>query len=154
MPELTIRDAVAGDLEQLVPLLDQLRESSEHPERPRSELVEAHREALRKISTSDFMCLLVAESNGRITGTCMLVFSPGLTHQGRPWCVLENMVVDGSARGSGVGAALIEEAVARAAGRDCYKMSLTSNLKRSAAHRFYEANGFANAHKGFTHYFD
>jgi GNAT superfamily N-acetyltransferase len=39
------------------------------------------------------------------------------------------------------------EFLAREAG--CYKLTLTSNKRRTDAHRFYERLGFARTHEGF-----
>ena len=52
-------------------------------------------------------------------------------------------------RGEGIGAALVDAAVAWAAQRGCYRIQLTSNVARREAHRFYEANGFTASHVGF-----
>jgi GNAT superfamily N-acetyltransferase len=56
--------------------------------------------------------------------------------------IYEDLVVDVSCRGQGIGRRLIEDALARAAARGCYKLALSSNLRRDAAHRFYERLGF------------
>lgn len=50
--------------------------------------------------------------------------------------------VDDSARGQGVGAALIEEAKARADAAGARTLDLTSRASRSAANRLYERLGF------------
>jgi GNAT superfamily N-acetyltransferase len=151
---VAVREAGAEDLPRLVRLLDQLRADSSQPDRPPEELTEGHFEALRQMYSSLYCSLLVAEVDGQICGTCALTFIPNLNHAGRPWCVLENMVVDEGNRGAGIGKALIESAVAMARERNCYKISLTSNLKRDRAHRFYEAMGFTHSHRGYTILFD
>ena len=53
-----------------------------------------------------------------------------------------------SDRGTGIGAALVGEAVARARARGCYRVQLTSNAGRPDAHRFYERLGFVPTHVG------
>jgi N-acetylglutamate synthase-like GNAT family acetyltransferase len=154
MPGVTVRDATGDDLPVILALLDQLREGSSQADRPSEELGERHHVALTSISNSPDLWLLVAEVEGQVVGTCGLAFIPNISHGGRPWCVLENMVVDESQRGSGAGTALVEHALALARERDCYKLSLTSNHKRAAAHSFYESRGFTQTHKGFTIYLD
>ena len=42
----------------------------------------------------------------------------------------------------GVGKAMMRFARARCRKAGCYKLALSSNLKRAAAHRFYESLGF------------
>ncbi|GIE30946.1 hypothetical protein Ait01nite_039910 [Actinoplanes italicus] len=83
--------------------------------------------------------LLVARVDGRIMGTLTLVTFPIPTGL-RAW--IEDVVVDGDARGRGVGAALTTEAVriARAAG--ARTVDLTSRPSRAAANRLYERLGF------------
>jgi len=55
---------------------------------------------------------------------------------------LEDVVVDGAARGKGIGAALTEEVIrlAKACGADY--IALTSNPRREAANRLYQRVGF------------
>ena len=59
------------------------------------------------------------------------------------------MVVDEAARGKAYGEALIERAIAMAKEAGCYKVSLTSNKRRTEAHRFYERLGFQRTHEAF-----
>lgn len=149
-----VREATLADLGHILPLLDQLREQSSRPERPGEELTPRHQQAMAEILGSPHMTILVAEVGGEIRGTCALAFLPNINHGAAPYCILENMVVDQSVRGSGVGKALVDRAVELARQKGCYKLSLTSNLKRADAHRFYESAGLTHTHKGFTIYLD
>jgi ribosomal protein S18 acetylase RimI-like enzyme len=83
--------------------------------------------------------VLIARIDGEIVGMLTLVTFPIPTGL-RAW--IEDVVVDGSARGRGVGAALTLEAVriARAAG--ARTVDLTSRPTREAANRLYERLGF------------
>jgi GNAT superfamily N-acetyltransferase len=154
MPIVSVRGARQPDLPDILALLDQLREGSSLPNRLPEQLSARHRIAFDAIADSPDHYLLVAEVEGRLVGTCALTFIPNVSHGGRPWCVLENMVVDESARRSGAGTALVAHAVELARARGCYKLSLTSNLKRAEAHVFYERRGFSHTHRGFTIYLD
>ena len=154
MTTISVREAAMSDLAALLPLLDQLRENSSRPERPGEELTWRHERALAEILGSPHLTILVADVDGAIRGTCALAFLPNINHAAMSYCILENMVVDQSARGSGVGKALIDRAVELARLKGCYKLSLTSNLKREDAHRFYESAGLTHSHKGFTIYLD
>jgi len=58
----------------------------------------------------------------------------------RAW--IEDVVVDGSARGSGVGEALSRAALAEAARRGAKTVELTSRPSREAANRLYQRIGF------------
>lgn len=83
----------------------------------------------------------VAEIDGQVVGTFVLYILPNMTRHGRPAAMLENIVVDEANRGQGIGRVMLEHArdLAQAAG--CYKLSLTSNAKRTAAHDFYRRCG-------------
>jgi len=74
---------------------------------------------------------------------------PNLSHQGSPWAAVENIVVDATRRRSGYGRLLMQAAIGAARAAGCYKLALTSNKRRPAAHRFYEGLGFRATHEGF-----
>jgi len=98
-------------------------------------------EALRRVVSSPGTALLVARgADASIVGTCTLVtfeIPTGL----RAW--LEDVVVDGATRGSGVGAALVEAALDAARAAGARTVDLTSRPSREAANRLYERSGFA-----------
>ena len=86
--------------------------------------------------------LFVAELDGRIVGTFALLIMDNLAHRGAPSGVVEDVVVDEQHRGSGIGRQMMEFARNRCREAGCYKMALSSNLKREPAHAFYETLGF------------
>lgn len=92
---------------------------------------------------------LIAEMDGEVAGSVVLVIVPNLGHGGAPYAVVENVVVDEVWRGWGIGKALMEEAVERARLAGAYKLALCSNLEREEAHRFYLAAGMKQTHAGF-----
>jgi GNAT superfamily N-acetyltransferase len=148
----TIRDARAGDLPRLLELYLQLSESSQYPEDDIRPVTDAHYAALQRIDGDPNVRVLVAEEDGQIVGTLALYVMPNLSHGGRPFANVENVVVDASQRGTGLGKQLMAEAERIAQEADCYKVGLTSNIKRAPAHAFYETIGYVHTHKGFTRY--
>ena len=52
-------------------------------------------------------------------------------------------------QGQGIGSVMMEHAIGFARERGCKSVKLTSNLKRTDAHRFYERLGFEKTHAGF-----
>jgi GNAT superfamily N-acetyltransferase len=84
-----------------------------------------------------------------IVGSVTLLIVPNLTYTARPFAIIENVIVDTAARGAGVGEALISRAVEIAREAGCYRVCLTSNKRRSEAHKFYERLGFKASHDGF-----
>jgi ribosomal protein S18 acetylase RimI-like enzyme len=83
--------------------------------------------------------MLIARVDGEIVGTLTLVTFPIPTGL-RAW--IEDVVVDSSARGRGVGAALTREAVRLAEAAGARTVDLTSRPSREAANRLYERLGF------------
>ena len=84
----------------------------------------------------------VAMLGGSIVGTFALLIMDNLAHMGAPSGVLEDVVVHRDWRGKGVGKQMVQFAMDRCGERGCYKLALSSNLKRKAAHRFYDDLGF------------
>jgi ribosomal protein S18 acetylase RimI-like enzyme len=84
-------------------------------------------------------CVLVARSGGAIVGMGTVVIATVLTGT---TAHVEDVVVDTSFRGRGVGVRLMRELIsfARAEGAD--QMTLTSHPKREAANRLYQRLGF------------
>jgi len=143
-----IRRAIETDLAQLIPLLQQL--SIDAPrEDLSSPLPPVYIDRFHEIDADSRQHLLVAELDGRIVGSLVLVIVPNLSHQGTPWAEIENMIVDESLRGQRIGESLVERAKQIAVDAGCYKLTLTSNLGRTDARRFYERIGFKTTHRAF-----
>jgi len=86
--------------------------------------------------------IFVAEAGGEIAGTYALLIMDNLAKRGARSGVVEDVAVLPAWQGHGVGRAMMEHARAQCRTAGCYKLSLSSNLKREAAHRFYDALGF------------
>ncbi len=96
---------------------------------------------LDAIVRSPATTLLVArDGEGRVVGSLTLAVFRIPTGV-RAW--IEDVVVDGAARGRGVGAALVEAALARAEAAGARTVDLTSRPDRDAANRLYVRMGFA-----------
>jgi ribosomal protein S18 acetylase RimI-like enzyme len=94
---------------------------------------------LEELIGSPAVTLFVASNSGAIVGTLTLVVIPipsGL----RAW--IEDVVVDESSRGLGVGAALTTAAIDEARQRDVRSVDLTSRPSREAANSMYRSLGF------------
>jgi len=98
------------------------------------------RQALDEIVRSEASRLLVArDESGAILGSLTLVLFRIPTGV-RAW--IEDVVVDESARGQGVGEALNREALRVAADAGALTVDLTSRPSREAANRLYQRLGF------------
>ena len=94
---------------------------------------------LQEIVSSDSSVLFLARVDGKIVGSLTLAtfrIPTGL----RAW--IEDVVVDSSARGHGVGEALNQAALAEARARGAVTVDLTSRPSREAANRLYQKLGF------------
>jgi ribosomal protein S18 acetylase RimI-like enzyme len=94
---------------------------------------------LAAIIANDSCDVLVARDGGSIVGSLTLVVFPIPTGI-RAW--IEDVVVDESARGHGVGEALNRAALAEAKRRGAKTVDLTSRPSREAANRLYLRIGF------------
>jgi ribosomal protein S18 acetylase RimI-like enzyme len=97
------------------------------------------RAGLHRVVTSPANTVLVARSGGAIVGTLTLVVASLLTGVRAH---IEDVVVDSSARGRGVGAALTNAAAELARQRGARSVELTSRPSREAANRLYRRLGF------------
>lgn len=86
--------------------------------------------------------LFVAEQGTRIVGSYAFLVMHNLGHLGAPSAIVEDVVVDPTLHGQGIGQAMMRHAMDEARTAGCYKLMLSSNAKRSRAHAFYEQLGF------------
>ncbi len=151
MEGVLVRRAQPADLEGLLSLYQELADSritAAPADRPSSEPL------LAEILADPRRELAVAIVDGQLVGTADLLLVPNLTHRGKPWAIVENVIVTTAARRTGVGRGLMKHmiGVARAAG--CYKLQLLSGGRRAEAHALYRSLGLDAVAEGFKVYFD
>lgn len=132
-----IREAVEKDLPSILNLYRQLGQDDGTV----LELTAAQKIFRRMQDYPDYR-LFLAEADGEIAGVFALLVMDNLGHNGAPSGVVEDVVVRSDLRGRGIGRTMMHFAMAYCRARGCYKMSLSSNMVREAAHRFYENLGF------------
>jgi GNAT superfamily N-acetyltransferase len=86
--------------------------------------------------------LYVVVVDEKIIGTFALLIMDNLAHKGTPSGIVEDVVVSSQWRGQGVGKQMMQFVMEQCKQAGCYKLMLSSNLKREAAHKFYESLGF------------
>ena len=142
----TVRLAVEQDVPRVLELYEELTGERHDLTRHETEPVFA------EISSMSGHELLVAEEDGVVVGTMVLLIVPNFSHGALPWAIVENLVVDVGYRRRGIGRLLMEYALARAREAGCYKLQLLSSTKRWEAHRFYKKLGFKTTAYGFRMY--
>ena len=135
------------DLPEILELYGQL--TGEKPELA----LDTAEEIFDEITVLPDHVFLVAAKEGQVLGTLYLQIVPNLSHGGRPWGIVENMVVDRDQRRQGIGRLMMDYALKRCHETGCYKVQLLSNRKRREAHEFYRALGFEDSAAGFRLYF-
>jgi GNAT superfamily N-acetyltransferase len=86
--------------------------------------------------------IFVATAQDQIVGAFALLIMDNLAHMGAPSGVVEDVIVHPEWRRRGIGKLMMASAAERCQKFGCYKMALSSNRSRGAAHRFYESLGF------------
>ena len=152
MSDLLFRRALASDLPQIIRMLaddplGQQRESVSDPP------IAAYYDAFEAIEADPNQLLIVVEdeeaNGGTVIGVLQLTLIPGIAHRGAWRGQIEGVRVASNRRSDGIGAQMIEWAVAECERRGCRIVQLTSNKKRKDAHRFYARLGFTATHEGY-----
>jgi predicted N-acetyltransferase YhbS len=85
--------------------------------------------------------VLVAELDGAVIG-CLSTSVMRVLHRPAPVGRISMMVVDEALRSRGIGAELVRAAEQALAAQGCYMVEVTSHVRRTEAHRFYERLGY------------
>jgi GNAT superfamily N-acetyltransferase len=136
MPEshipAAIRPAAEGDAPEVARLLTALG----HPTAP--EELAARWPGWRAAGNT---ALVVPRADGTLAGVATL-HQMAVLHRPRPVGRITALVVDESARGRGIGRALVAAAEAALTDAGCGLLEITSNLRLADAHAFYDRLGY------------
>jgi GNAT superfamily N-acetyltransferase len=136
-----VREGDVRDIQDILLLYEQLFSNTDQAEANRAAKIRGHKKALSEIKQNPNHHLLVAEIGGIVVGTLAIIVIPNLSHMGRPWAIIEDVIVDELHRGRGIGSLLIQRAIQLAKGRDCFRIILSSSKQRNDSHKFYESVG-------------
>jgi len=95
----------------------------------------------RILSTPDHH-VLVAEEDGKVVSTCVVIIIPNLTHGQQPYAFVENVATHPDYRNRGFGTAVLERAKEIALANNCFKMMLMTGSKKESVMNFYERAGY------------
>lgn len=86
--------------------------------------------------------IIVAIEDEKIVSSCVCVIIPNLTHDQRPYALIENVITDKNYQNKGFATACLEYAKAIAINANCYKMMLLTGSKKASTLKFYEQAGY------------
>jgi len=146
----TLRRASAADVPSIVELLaDDPLGTAREGGAGSAEQLAPYRRAFEAVDADPAHLLLVAEADGAVLATMQLSFLPGLARRGALRAQIEAVRVRADHRGSGLGRAMVTWGIEEARRRGCALVQLTSDKRRTQAHRFYSRLGFVASHEGF-----
>lgn len=148
---LALRSAEENDLPDIIRLLalDDLGSTRESLSDP---LLHNYHQAFQAITQDNNQALLVVTDNEKVIGTCHLTFIPSLSFKGSWRLNIENIHVDKTRQGQGVGTWMLQQAIEMGRKKGCQFVQLTTNKKRTRAKTFYEKLGFIASHEGMKLY--
>jgi GNAT superfamily N-acetyltransferase len=135
LENLKIEEAKENDISSLIELYAQLDSDSKLT-------VKEAVEILNTIKRYPNYSVYVAKLNDKIAGAFELLIMDNFAHKGAKSGIIEDVVVDISMRSKGIGREMMKYAMKICRENKCYKLVLSSNLKREKAHKFYEDLGF------------
>ena len=134
---MVFRDATSADFDAVRRLYGQL-----NPDDP--VVTDGSAEAtFEHILGSPGLHLFVLEVDGVIVASTYLNVIPNLSRSVAPYAVIENVVVEKSVRGTGLGKQIMADTLRAAWDAGCYKAMLMTGSRRPAPHAFYRACGFS-----------
>ena len=136
---LHMRKATPTDAEVLLDLyFNHL--TANPPEEPQD--MDEWRKRLARFEESPLYHILVGEEEGRIVSSVTLIVIENLTHNLRPYAVIENVVTHADFRNKHYATILMEKASIIAEGLNCYKIMLMTGSKRKTTLDFYINCGY------------
>lgn len=135
--KINIREAIDSDLLDILGLYKQTDMDNGN-----TLSVEQAQSIFNKIKNYPNYKIYIAVVDDEIIGTFALAIMDNLAHMGTPSGLIEDVVVNENWQGKGIGKQMMKFAIEHCRSYGCYKVALSSNLKRENAHRFYESLGF------------
>jgi GNAT superfamily N-acetyltransferase len=137
LESIKLRKAVESDLPYLLELYREIEDDN----KLNTDLYSA-RKQFEKIQSYPNYSIYVAEKDKIIIGSFELLIMDNLAHLGQPSSIVEDVVVMKKYQGLGIGKQMMQFAIQVSKKEGCYKLALSSNIKREKAHKFYEGLGF------------
>ena len=133
---MLIREAAEDDLLPLLELYTQLHDNT------MPELNTALNSLWCSIMADRNHHIIIAENNGIIISSCVLIIVPNLTRNQRPYALIENVITHEKYRNKGHATAVLNYARESAVKDNCYKIMLMTGSKEDSIYSFYEKAGY------------
>ncbi|MGI5893191.1 MAG: GNAT family N-acetyltransferase [Candidatus Merdivicinus sp.] len=132
-----IREINRNDLPQLLELYKYL---GENPVPQDVDEIDRTWKQIRQFSGYHILGVWVGE---RLVSSCTLLIIPNLTHELRPYALVENVVTHPDFREKGLGSSVLSAAREIAQNENCYKIMLMTGSKKESTHQFYQQAGYS-----------
>lgn len=133
---MQIREAVKDDLFQLLELYTQLHDNG------MPEMGIALEKIWNGIIADNNHHVIIGFCDNKLVSSCVLVIVPNLTHNQRPYALIENVITHKEYRAKGYAAAILEFAKEISIKENCYKIMLMTGSKEKSTLNFYEKAGY------------
>jgi len=133
---MDIREIGKSDLKQLLELYAQLH-SNDIP------VIDKKLQSIWEKIVSDKNHHIVAGFiDDKIISSCVIIIVPNLTHNQRPYALIENVITDEAYRNKGYASLILNFAREIAKDENCYKIMLLTGSKKDSTLHFYEKAGY------------
>lgn len=133
------------DIEELIELYKKLAPFENSIE----ESIEIYKEILK-----DEQYLILTAKEEKVIGSVLGICCKSIATGGRPFLVIEDVIVNENVRGKGIGRNLISAIEEFGKEKHCAYGILVSSGFRKEAHKFYESLGFTEDVRGFRKMYD
>lgn len=137
---MIIREAAAKDAEALKVLY--FEHLTKYPPQEEQNMA-VWKKLLAEYENDNYNYILIAEENGEVVSSVQMSIIRSMTHNVRPFAVIENVVTHADHRQKGYASALLRKATDIAKAFHCYKISLETGSNKESTLNFYRQNGFA-----------
>lgn len=86
--------------------------------------------------------VIMGRLDGEVISSCVITIIANLTHQARPYALVENVITDEKHRGKGYAIRVLDYAKEIALKHNCYKIMLMTGSKQESTLKFYERAGY------------
>lgn len=133
---MVIREINRDDLNSLLSLYTHLHDN------PLPVIDDEIREVWDNILADKNHHIIVGCINNIVVSSCVLVIIQNLTHNQRPYALIENVITDEAYRNNGYATDILNYAKEIAKQQNCYKIMLMTGSKKETTLKFYERAGY------------